>query len=709
MMETEEQDDFMRQMDNVKNDDVIQARQNTRAPADNAFVARGLFVSYAVSIAGEKGRFQSVELNRVPAQTNKTKRDGKSTFVAPLQIMFRVNHVTEKPGVCELVKEPNGSMYWRCMADVLYIKEKEKDTEAFLRENYAKAWTRVGREQHMINPVTGETTISPNFVDANSPFLYDDAMSKSIREFISADGISVSSRWYNIEVGKQIKVKVRDGKPEKCIFRKMHPVQTGSPLVVPYTPMSLIGISPTVYVSLADRDVEMTEADSPEAAAAGGGEANTTATKTRKEMFIRASPVFECSGDAVIDEGQEVDLCESERFHMLNDPNAHNLVPVQDWWSNKAAPPPNQAYFYVSHGYSTPWLRGNINPKARGISIKRFDFQPGDLLLSRDDVEKPRFMAGFSVFQWFGSLPQDIWNLEQAQQYSIKVCQTKDDDKTWRSFGITDAMCYADIIMHHKDIPLHMFLEHWVSSTRKSASNAPDIIRKGDGMANMCGYYTYGIKTLVPDFLRYFRRFGLRLSEERVKTEFDNWIIAGKRRSMDMRPVDAAVENPINSQGTMGAVVALGNGQLLHPGTKDEQLMGIGKYHAYNGNAVGVLDGKRDFYVLINYTPKDPEACSRYKALCGSATEYADKLLDELLATSSPTSPIRYWIYAVQKDAKQSTRVMYDTSDLPPRKPAAASTAPPAAAADAQKRPREDVKHSEEEDEESDLKRQELE
>jgi hypothetical protein len=247
------------------------------------------------------------------------------------------------------------------------------------------------------------------------------------------------------------------------------------------------------------------------------------------------------------------------------------------------------------------------------------------------------------VYQWTG-------RPNSKQKYIVMCRANKEKAKAlWRVYGITSDDAYAMIIGAHPDLPLHLEAELGYKQTIEHESNNPTTINDKPEVANVCGYYTYWINNLVPDFLRYFITSGIRLSPKYVEQEFSYWESenkATKAKRVILKPLDPTKMNPLNEMKLSSPVLALGNGYYppvndMHPES--------GKYHAYDGNIAPVIfDGKHDFYVLTSFIPGTEAQRIEHGAHVGHVA-------DDYLNTLKAVHPgLFYWIYAVRKDAKMA-------------------------------------------------------
>jgi hypothetical protein len=226
-------------------------------------------------------------------------------------------------------------------------------------------------------------------------------------------------------------------------------------------------------------------------------------------------------------------------------------------------------------------------------------------------------------------------------RYKVKFIGKGDD--IWRNYGITTLDAYAMIVGANPELPVHIKAALWEQMTVNHEANRAELINNKPELENMRGYYFYG-GTLVPDFLRYFRTSGIHVSAEYVAKEFSNWETVVKKTgksSYRLQPLDHTKANPINSNGILSAVLALGNGFIPK---KDAPDAALGVNHAFEGDISPLFEGGHEFYVLWSYVMTSEER-TKY---CGPNGAVADDFLNHLKEKEG----IYYWIYAVRKDAK---------------------------------------------------------
>jgi hypothetical protein len=641
--------DAMFTANHAESERIVEARQQERGAREGDLTMAGTFVAYLVKDKSDGSAFGRNTSSAVPPDTQtKTVQTGDrkgSTYPAAIPVTFRIQTLTPLPNVC--VERTDGRPGWRVLGKIKYFESGLK----FLQQRAPAAWTP--------DPTTKE--------------LPSDTLSVRVREYMSADSIKVSHKWFNISPGDEVKAKVADSKGN--IFREKTPDKS-SLLVQPSTPMKLQRVSYEVYVNASEFDVEdagqeeVKEETAAAVAAAGATDGDAKPKKkTHKEYRIMAYPAFECRGNAIISEDYDSNKTLSERKHESENPNAHNMVPIVEWMHGRAEPP-SSVYFYVRNG-QTPYNETD-EPTKRGVSIVRYsDKDSSDFMSEFESVKRPVCQIRFDVYQWMG---RPHANERYVVQIKHAVKNSPDADKFWRSYGITDMVPYALIVGANPRLPVHVNAKLWEKQTRQKPSNALEELGATPGnvakhVDNVCGYYVYGMTELVVDFLRFFRSGGnaLRISAERVESEFSEWESVVKRtgrKEIKLAAADGTKANPINFKGLASPVIALGNGQPTAPGS------GLGLYHAFTGDIVPLFAGQHEFYVLTSHALTDEERAAHCSKRLSDA--YADAFLDSLITKEG----VHYWIYAVRKDAKMAGQRHRATAEVVPATPKQAPTGP---------------------------------
>lgn len=587
--------------------DLTHLNQDKRQLKEGQIEVTGTFEAF-------KGKVQNgnsttiVAEARPPAELVKgTTKDKTKTFPGSLQFFFRVDTVKpEVSGICEVRKD--GKPGWRIMGKVAYQPEAHK----YLLANRNAAWADT----------------------SNADF-------QSVRDFISADGTVISTRWCYVSPGDQVTMKMAD-KP-KSIFRQDNPDQPGVPLVQPSTPLILPNIKAGVWVMLGETTVvQPLPPNSP------ADTKPVTVTVPR----ITSYTSYDCKAEGTVSPDYDKNMCLSERLHDTKNPSKHHMVPIEKF-ATKTRMPSRSAYFYF-RTFMTRWIP-NGDPNLEGITMRVEDSAPGDFCAEYNDERSPNVTLRFNCAQWRGR-PNTL------ERYVVKLTVARNDrERISSAFGITDLDAYASILAANPEIPMHVEAKLWEAPTLNHSSNAPDVIRAKPEVATVRGYYVYGIEELVPDYLRYFLGpRGLRLSRERVFKEFAIWHFppnAAGSETMNLtpsKPNQARVQrNPVNVFGDRGVITALGNGQLSNPDIVKSPPL----YLAYSGDAIALFAGRHDFYVLTSHRMTDEEVRT-WAGPAGTGPDspkYADGFLDNLKHSyASAKQPFYYWIFAVKRDAKQA-------------------------------------------------------
>lgn len=624
---------------------VVESRSGQRSVKEGETVLTGTVESYVGYTKDGKGNIKKEDRTE-PPETEMVEGEGGSKYAKAIALYARVSDIAMVPGEVEPRKD--GKPGWRIRAVVKYF---EGGTE-YLMKKCAEAWAKGDGE--------------------------DDREMLEIRKFISPERDQISTMWVDISPGDKVKVKVPDNKGN--VFRAPNPHNKSAMLVQPSTPMKFNAVTYEIFVSIKDKEVDddgtggnvdaaatpaadsgpaqigiapPTPAPAAAAAAAAGGDGkNGKKGGKKKKMKVKVLavyPDFNCKGGVWISEDYDPNMARSERLHDMEDKDAHQMVPIREWREKKQLPP-TSAYFYVKNR-STFVPAGTINPEAKGVTIVRRVDQESKLVneksfyYEKQGEKVPIFNMGFDLWQWrHGDADR------KRHRYVVNV--RTDGDIQWRQFGIPDQEAYGMIMSANPQIPIHVYAKLWEESTLKHPANDPRELENPNpkkGTENIVGYYNYGNATLTPDFLRYFKASGMRVSQDFVLQEFDNWATITKagRKELKLTPIEPEKRNPLNSQGIHSAVIALGNGKLLNPDAKTDEEREKGRYHAFWGNAISLFEGNHDFYVLISRLLSDQEKAN----LTGPRAQYAD---DFLRAFKSPPINGYYWIYAVRRDAKMA-------------------------------------------------------
>ena len=576
--------------------DIITSRQKAIAPKDGQMSVVATLESY-IGKTNDGDAVHNVPRETPPPTEMNSSKDGKKKWEAPIPMYIKIDTVGSVADKAERHVDPTtGTVSYKVSIDTNYFDKAKR----YLEEKAEFIWN------------------------------HDDPYSMKLQEFVSAEGILTSRIVRTYSAGDVVKASAPDRKNN--LFRQKVDPTSSIFRVQPGAPLRFYNVNPVAWVSLMSEEIKE-ESHEHNAVKV---EDDAVATQTRKEMRIRAFIKFECKGQVTLGEDYDPNLTRSERMHVSMNKDAHNLIPISelrldDTKMNKSP------YFYVSSFYMTPGFDPvSAGPNFRGVCIQRETAHNVDNFRRELDGEtKPWLKFSFDTYQWTGP------NHLSADQYNVQVVDTDKGDINWRQFGITNVDVYADILAANLDLPMHLNLLLWGSSTKNNPANDPAKLQDKPILKHMQGFYTFGIKNVLPDFLRYFRERGLRISPDRVRHEFRGSAVMnnkGKTKIM-LLPLDRTKQNPVNTGGMQGAVLALGNG-VMEVSLDDGEEHGIN--HAWEGNVATLLDGgQHDFYVLISVPMEDEE---RAQWMGKDADAYLDQCIERYNAN--------YWIYAVRKDAK---------------------------------------------------------
>lgn len=165
------------------------------------------------------------------------------------------------------------------------------------------------------------------------------------------------------------------------------------------------------------------------------------------------------------------------------------------------------------------------------------------------------------------------------------------------------------------------------------------------------GYYTYGLTRVVPDYARWLPQAALRISRERVETEFGDWVANTRAGGNTMTLVSKVPNerNPLVAAALIQSpVLPLGNGQTILRGRVKDPL-----YHGMTGDVWPVMDDG-DFYVLTSHvlTPAErakytgafvhlPPQDSELEKRLAACDEFLNQLIDK--------EHVHYWIFLVKR------------------------------------------------------------
>lgn len=417
-----------------------------------------------------------------------------------------------------------------------------------------------------------------------------------IGEYIDEEGTLADYKWVKVYPKSMAKVKVNDS--DEVIFRKRVNGKDSGPFVVsPYTPLTFYKCTASQFVTLKKE------------------------TDDGSVFLPHAYTSF--SAKAVeLDESYNAALTITERLHVLCNKEAHNMIPVVDLKNGGAVP--QSVYFWAARYQSPP-------SSEKGVHIYKLDqraYSMEDFSSTFKEETKPVHTIRFSVFQWRGDPGTD------RQMYSVKVVAR--DNELWKNYGITDPKHYAHILFANLSIPVHVTADLWKKSVIDSPANNPDTLDP-----RISGVYTYGAKTLVPDFIQAYNN-GLvhRITAKRAKDEFKRFTSKNEETGeteITLKPTVENKQNPLNGENpTLVAVFAVGNGLVDDPSAKRTKPL----HHAYDGDLCEVLEDSH-FFVLTSH---QMDSAKNELALVQDETR-GDALLDEWIKEEN----VLYWIYGIRK------------------------------------------------------------
>lgn len=599
--------------------DLAKRRAGERSLTESDLVANVTFISFRQTIEGPNKQKTITDVFDVPAPRKIPKKDGSGSFPANLEINCSIDSLREVPNACVTLNENA----WSVFTKISYSNE----TTLELKKIANDAWQVDG------NP------------DADTEFY------ARCREYVSQDGVLLEDRMRKIERGTKVLFKVYDS--NTSIYRAKYEKAPHRPKVRRYVKLKLTQLDCQEYVSIKEE-------------------------KDVKRLSVYFS--IKVDGQTIISEDDDSRYGETEQLHIEKNPHAHQLVPIERVRDGTASIPAS-VYFYLRN-MVTPYNRNNIDPHAEGVTIIRLPGEIGNFYKKDGDAMLGKFNTQFMVIQWRGKNPMSIE--DECEQYHIKVLSDKNDPDQWLSFGITNVNAYAHIMYAHSNtdrdkqnlyVPLHLELTFWSKSSLSDKNNDPEQINNRKDLSHMRGYLLFSASSVIPDYLRYFRTNGLQVSQKFVEEEFATWIETKEVKNVTKRTITLeqrdetgeVVKDSTLRQTTKTFlsqdVVPMGNGKFLFPNaSEDEDSHTYGKYHAFTGKTSELLDGSRDFFVLMSYTPNAQEIDKYYPPRNrGPADEFVNSL-----KTRDLQGEFFYWIFAVKRDAPLSNHKNYSTARLPP-------------------------------------------
>lgn len=233
--------------------------------------------------------------------------------------------------------------------------------------------------------------------------------------------------------------------------------------------------------------------------------------------------------------------------------------------------------------------------------------------------------------------------------------------------------------------------------------NDPREINRNPGTENIRAYYEFIVQQVTPDYLRYFRTSGLRVSRDFVEHEFSDYISENKKTkatTLVLKQWKEEKRNPLHAlHGLRSAVLSLGNGQPapIIDGVQPKLASTEGYYHGCSGDVTHILspDGRYQFYVLCSRMPETDAELTQLHNVEGCGDDW---MMEQIQRAAETKTPFFYWIFAVDTQARSS-----QPTSVPNVKPILALTAPPETTAEVNthgKRERAAIEPIEEEEEE---------
>lgn len=421
-----------------------------------------------------------------------------------------------------------------------------------------------------------------------------------IGEYVNEEGHLAEYKWHKVHEKALMTVKSNDG-AETVFRRHVDGKETNPHIVGPYTFMTYYKVSAEQFVTLR-KDGE--EADA--------------------ELVPQGFTSFVVKG-VQLSEDHDALMPITERLHRLEVKDAHNMIPMDRLRAGENVPV-SSVYFWACHKYQS------VQPCPTGVTI--FKLPPkelGEFISVFGEKTAARHSIGLSVFQWQGDTSTE------REMYSVKIVAHEND--LWKQYGITDMQHYANILMANYTIPCHVMADLWKKKTIEAEANDPEMLNNKPDLAQMRGVYTYGAKSLVPDYIEYVKRGQAhRISAARVEREFKRFTTTNQEtdeKEIHLKPVADAKVNPLNGERPANApVFALGNGQVEDPNAKKAKPL----YHAFDDDMYPLL-GDSEFFVLTSYKMNHDELQLVQDPKRG------DDFLDELIEKHK----VFYWMFGIRK------------------------------------------------------------
>lgn len=419
-------------------------------------------------------------------------------------------------------------------------------------------------------------------------------------EYVDKDGNFADYKWIKIHRKSLIKVKVDDR--EDSIFRRRVGGKSGPLVVGPFTLITFSRCSVEQFVSLRKESEDSTE------------------YAPQGYTSIVAKSVD-------LNEDHDPLMPFTQRLHQQEDKDVHNMIPVSRLAAGEHVP--YTVYFWVCNKYQSP------QPCPTGISISRLPDTPNlsEYLFETKDKQEPKIMLRFSLFQWTGDSGTN------REMYSVKILVREKEKDLWKNFGILDPKHYAHIMMTCSNIPCHVSAEIWRDSILKFEFNSPEKLNNKKELNMLRGFYFYGAKMIIPDFITYYKKgWAHRVSLKRVEREFERFSSTSRatgETEITLKPLGDAKENPLNGKNAaLAPVFSIGNGQVEDPTAKKSE----GLYHAFDGDLCDV-SGDSVFFVLTSRKMEYSDLVLVQDEQQGDA--FLDKIIEE--------EKVYYWFFGIRK------------------------------------------------------------
>jgi hypothetical protein len=566
-------------------------------------------------------------VNEPPYVPNKTSAKGAS-FPGNLEVIGRVLNLSTVPGTCEPLPDHSG---WRVKGEVGYANANQS--------------VPFGAEEWVINNLRTYQGSFPIAEYVQSYCTGADAQGAGgVEQFYA-----IKEKWAVVLRGSTWKFKVKNSEPN--LFRELE----ADGLTFKIRPRTRIIFNANelkYWVMLRGKEVD------PVAVTAGPAAAATTPTPAAAASAPTGaaapeiwSPNAFLSFDARfpdISDEHDAHLPESELIYQQEDLNAHVLVPIPMLKTGGGQLTP---YLFIGE-YSSPSPAPYGQAIHHEISADLHDFIVVRKPNTPEEKRSGTYRARMTVIYWKGD--------EDDKEHLIYGVKVESQEGVWRSFMIHNLDHYVAIMMANQDLPAHADTTVWTASVLGNPENAPERLIKTraeiPGYERLQGFYTVSAKSLVPDYLRYFVRSGLRISKAAVLQEFGRSINYDADRSVSsiiLKPTELATApggGPIK-QNLGAAVIALGNGQVDDLKRKPKP---IPMYHAVDGDILPLMS-ECEFFVMTSRLLSEEERvlyCGLHTATASEAERDAFfASIIEPPPAGSDRMRAYYWIFAARRSA----------------------------------------------------------